>query len=265
MKHAFVVLAALLSLNATSQGQSLLPTVGQDPLPVEEEKASRRHSVPQWVIELSNMSESDRAAYLQAFQAAKVAYANNRLAVCESHLNTCELYFTRNPNVWLLRSSVCIQRGQYDKAETYIRQAQQADIDSHVVLLNLSLLHMAQGEYEAALENTDELLQTLAANAEAFGTRRSLTYRKFLCLIMLERTEEAKELVADISPIDDSPLYYYCQAALFMLQGNPSAATRDLNTADAIFAHDGHLPGYKQNLSLCGLRERMRQKKSQGK
>lgn len=265
MKSAFVALVALLSLNSVSQGQGLLPTAGQDPLPEEEEKASRRHNVPQWVIELSNLSVEDRTAYLQAFQAAKVAYASNRLAVCESHLNTCELYFTRNPNVWLLRSSVCIQRGQYDKAKAYIDQAQQADVDNHVVLLNLSLLHMARGDYQAALGETNELLRALPASAEAFGTRRSLTYRQFLCLIMLERTAEAKELVADISPIDDSPLYYYCQAALCMLQGNPSAATRELNTADAIFARDGHLPSYKQNLSLCGLRERMRQKKSQGK
>ncbi len=267
MKRAFVVLAVLLSLSSTGQGQALLPTVGQDTLTEEEEKekATRRHSVPQWVIELSNLSADERTAYLQAFQAAKVAYANNRLAVCESYLNTCELYFTRNPNVWLLRSSVCIQRGQYDKAKTYIDQAQQADTDSHVVLLNLSLLHMAQGDYQAALGETNELLQELPDSAENFATRRSLTYRKFLCLIMMERTEEAKELVADISPIDDSPLYYYSQAALCMLQGNPTAATRELNTADAIFARDGHLPGYKQNLSLCGLRERMREKKSQGK
>lgn len=261
MKHAFVVLAALLSLNATCQGQALLPTVGQDTLTEEEEKTSRRSGVPQWVIELSNLSEDERTAYLQAFQAAKVAYASNRLAVCESLLNTCELYFTRNPNVWLLRSSVCIQRGQYDQAQTYIEQARQADIDPHVVLLNLSLLHMAQGDYKAALSETNELLRELPDSAKNFGTRRSLTYRKFLCLIMMERTEEAKELVADISPIDDSPLYYYSQAALFMHQGNPTAAARELNTADAIFARDGHLPGYKQNLSLCGLRERMRQKR----
>lgn len=264
MKHALLAVAALLSLAHTGMGQGLLPTVGGDTEQEEQQKPANQ-GVPQWVIELSNLSEEDRNAYLQAFQAAKVAYASNRLPVCESHLNTCELYFTRNPNVWLLRSSVCIQLGQYEKAHAYINKALQSDEASEVAKLNLSLLHMAQGNYGEALLKTDEVLSQLTTAPETFGTHRSLTYRKFLCLIMLGRAEEAKELVADISPIDDSPLYYYCQAALYMLQGNPSAATRELNTADLIFAKDGHLPGYKQNLSLCGLREMMRKKKSQSK
>ncbi len=264
MKQAFVIALALFGLAHASMGQGLLPTAVDD-TPTEEEQKAQEQSVPQWVIELSNLAEEDRRAYLTAFQAAKVAYAANRFAVCQSHLNTCELYFTRNPNVWLLRSNVCIQLGQYELAKKYILQAQQAHLENDVVLLTLSLLHMAQGEYEAALGETDEVLRKCALSAETFGTRRSLTFRKFLCLIMLERTEEAKELVADLSPIDDSPLYYYSQAALFMLQGNPTAATRELNTADAIFARDGHLPSYKTNLSLCGLRELMLKKKSQSK
>ncbi len=264
MKHVLVVVVAILSLAHTGMGQGLLPTVGDNTEQTEQQKPINQ-GVPQWVIELSNLPQEDRNAYLRAFQAAKEAYATNRMVVCESHLNTCELYFTRNPNVWLLRSSVCIQLGQYEKAHEYINKALKSDEASEVARLNLSLLHMAQGNYSEAILKTDEVLSQLTTAPETFGTLRSLTYRKFLCLIMLGRTEEAKALVADISPIDDSPLYYYSQAALHMLRGNPSAATQELNTADLIFARDGHLPGYKQNLSLCGLREMMRKKKSQSK
>lgn len=257
-KHLLLLTIGLVQLHLC-HAQGLLPTTGFDSSETESQK-EKRPEVPEWVIALSNLSAEERTAYLRAFQAAKNAFAANRMAVCESYLNTCELYFTQNPNVWLLRSSICINLGQYDKAKDYIHKAQQADPDNKVTQLNWSLLHMAEGDYEISLRETDELLRQFDSSAATFGTRRSLTYRKFLCLIMLDRIDEATELIADVGPLDDSPLYYYCQAALCMLKGQTTQATRELNTADSIFSQDGHLPGYKQNLLLCGLREKMKKK-----
>lgn len=263
MKFALLPLITSLFVPQLTLAQGLLPTTGyQEVQEEQEENEKRSHQVtPEWVIELSNLSEADRNAYLQAFQAAKRAYAANRLAVCESHLNTCELYFTENPNVWILRSSVLISQGQYDKAERYLNKAEKADPDNSVIKLNKALLHMAVGDYKAALRETDDLLYQMGLSANTYGTRRSLTYRKFLCLLMLDKETEARELIADISPMDDSPLFYYCEAAFCMLRGDTATATRELNTADAIFARDGHLPSYKQNLMLSGLRDKISKKK----
>lgn len=262
MKQAFLTLSAFILLPPFGFAQGLLPTTGFDS---EQEQEEKKPEIPNWVIELSNLAEEDRNTYLRAFQAAKLAYASNRMAVCESHLNTCELYFTQNPNVWLLRASVCINLRQFTKAKEFIDKVLQVDPENHVVKLNLSLLHMAEGNYEMAMAETDALLRQFDTSAGTFGTRRSLTYRKFLCLLMLEQVAEAKELIADITPLDDSPLYYYSQAALCMLSGNPAEATRELNTADTIFAKDGHLPGYKQNLMLSGLKEKMLSKQAASK
>ncbi|MBQ4613679.1 MAG: tetratricopeptide repeat protein [Akkermansia sp.] len=261
MKHTYLTLLAFAFLPHMAFAQGVLPTTGFDS-EEETQKEKEKQEVPDWVIELSNLAEEERNTYLNAFQAAKIAYASNRLAICESHLNTCELYFTKNPNVWLLRASVCINLGQYDKAKEYIDKVSQVDPDNKVIKLNLSLLHMAEGNYEMAISETDELLRQFDVSAATFGTRRSLTFRKFLCLLMLERQAEAKELIAPITPLDDSPLYYYAQAALRMYDGSPTAATRELNTADTIFAKDGHLPSYKQNLILSGLKEKMRSKQA---
>lgn len=264
MKQAFLTLSAFILLPPFGFAQGLLPTTGFNSEP-EQEQEGKKAEVPSWVIELSNLNAEDRNTYLRAFQAAKLAYASNRMAVCESHLNTCELYFTQNPNVWLLRASICINLRQFAKAKEFIDKVMQVDPDNHVVKLNLSLLHMAEGHYEMSIAETDELLRQFDTSADTFGTRRSLTYRKFLCLLMLERLPEAKELIADLTPLDDSPLYYYCQAALCMLSGNPTEATRELNTADTIFAKDGHLPGYKQTLLLSGLKEKILSKHASSK
>lgn len=260
MKFALLPLIASLIVPQLTLAQGLLPTTGYQE--EQEENAKPKYqATPEWVIELSNLSEEDRNAYLQAFQAAKRAYAANRLAVCESYLNTCELYFTQNPNVWILRSSVLISQGQYAKAKLYLDKAEKTDPDNGVIKLNKALLHMAEGDHQTALRETDELLRRMGLTADTFGTRRSLTYRKFLCLLMLGRETEARELIADISPMDDSPLFYYCEAAFCMLRGDTATATRELNTADTIFAGDGHLPSYKQNLLLSGLRDKISKKK----
>lgn len=248
----------LVSPLATAQG--LLPTTGINEQQEKEPSQSDSQRVASWVIALSNLSATERAAYLQAFQAAKAAFAANQLAVCNTHLNTCELYFKGNPNVWLLRASICINLGRYEDALRYIKQVQEIEPDNDVVQLNLSLLHMARGNYEQSLEETTSLLSKLDTSMAHQGLRHSLLYRSFLCLLMLNREADAKELVATITPLDDSPLYYYCQAALCMMNGNPVAATQELNTADTIYATDGHLPTYKQNLSLSGLKQKAKNK-----
>lgn len=253
MKRLFS-LPLILACAAFCPAQDMLPTTGGEDAPAEQEKAP---AVPQWVIELSNLSEADRTEYLRNFQAAKVAYATNRPILCTTHLNTCEAYFDGNPNVWLLRAGVCILQKKYDDAEKFIAEAETVDTDNDVIRVTRSCLQLAKGEYRKALENTEAVLYNMEYTDDTLAMRHSLMYRKFLCLLMMDDVDGARKTVADVSPLDDSPLYYYSQAALHMLAGDPSAATCDLNTADAIFARDTNLTGYKQNLILSGLREKV--------
>ncbi|MDO5471118.1 MAG: hypothetical protein Q4F38_07425 [Akkermansia sp.] len=231
--------------------QEVLPTDAGAPQPAE----TQTEEIADWVKELSNLSPENRTIYTRAFALAKQAYARGLMAECESHLNTCELFTTSNPNVWNLRASVYISQCRFDEAQALLTSVRRSNPQDLVARLSFSMLYLGKGEYAKCIEETDALLEEIRYK-DMMQLSHSLIFRKVLCCLMLDREAEARALVADISPVDDSPLYYYSQAAFSLAKGDHRAATRDLYAADVIYASVGYLSGYKQAMNFSGISEK---------
>lgn len=246
MKSTFLIL--LLSASSVLMAQENLSTTAGDTQTSESQQAQ----LAEWVRELSNLPPEQRAHYTEAFAKAKQAYARGSLAECDSHLNTCELYTTSNPNVWNLRASVLISQRKFDEALPLLERVRSENRQDAVANLSFSLLYLGAGEYSKCLEETTALIETLRySNMEQLV--HSLRFRRMLCYIMLGKEDEARAEVADIGPLDDSPLYYYSQAVFSLQAGDRRAAQRDMNAADTIYASVGYIPAYKQALEFSGI------------
>ncbi len=248
--------AGIFMFGLTAQAD--LPTGGLPTTPAQqnpEEANEEDETIPEWVRELSNLPAESRSAYTAAFKAAKSSYAAGRMVECEAHLNTCEMYTTTNPNVWNLRASALISQGRYEEAQQHLDRVLSLDSQDSVARLSLSLLQLGMHRYEDCIATTDELLDMIRYK-EMDQLTYSLTFRKLLCLVMLERLDEARALVADYSPMLDAPLYYYSQAVFLYVEGDRKAALRELSAADSIFRGTGYLSGYRQALNVSGLTDR---------
>ncbi len=208
--------------------------------------------VANWVKELSNLPPEGRKAYADAFRMAKTCYAQGRMVECESHLNTCELYNRSNPNVWNLRASALIAQKQFEAAEPLLLAVRRLNPQDSVARLSLSLLYLGTNNYEKCLEETEQLIDDIMYK-DMMQLTHSLMFRKLVCLVMLERMDEARDVVAEISAMDDSPLYYYSQAVFALVEGNRKQAMSDMNVADSIYKSTGYLSGYKQTFTYSGL------------
>ncbi len=257
LKSTFILCTTLLCAAPATWAQGLLPTTGLQETKPDEPQKTATSALPKWVVPLSNLSAEDRQAYMLAFQKAKIAYNAGDLLSCEAHLNTCETYFRQNPHVWLLRSGIHINLKQFDKALPYIRQARQSEPDNNVATLQLSIIALAQGKYDESIQLCQELLNLPSIRNAPLSMQHLLVFRQFLCLIMQNKIDEAKKHIAHIDPLVDSPLYYYTQAVFLMLDGKFKAATLELNTADRIYYQDVHLSGFKQNIELSGIKEKV--------
>lgn len=255
MKTYLLPLLLLLLAFRPAPAQDLLPTEALSDKTTEGESKADLLSLP-WVIDLSNLAKAERDAYIEAFDAAKLAYREGRLVECESWLNTCELIYDQNPNVWNLRASALIAQKQFDEAEHNLRKVLNILPDSAVAHLNLSLLFLGRGDYEDCLTETNEVLSKISDKKGLRDLNQSLTFRKFLSLLMMKREEEALALVEDLTPLEDSPLYYYSQAALLLSRNDARAAQKELTTANTIYETDPYLYSYKQNLKFSGLMEK---------
>lgn len=254
MKILFL-LPALVSLMPTALAQSILPTATLSDNTEEQDNATGEFMTP-WFIDLSNLPKEERTAYVEAFDAAKEAYRKGCLVECESWLNTCELIYDKNPNIWNLRASVLVAQKQFDEAEQYLKKVLEALPDNSVAHLNFSLLFLGRGEYERCIQETDSLIQELQRERKMRNLKQSLIFRKFLCLLMLDREDSARMLVGKVTPLEDSPLYYYSQAALFLFHHDSRTAQRELTTGNTIYSSDPYLYSYKQSLKFSGLEEK---------
>lgn len=251
------VLASLWMAPLWGQG---LPTAG---LPThvslaeqgKEEDSPDEKKVAEWVVEISNLPIETRNEYTSSFAAAKKAYFQNEFPTCESYLVTCSLICDKNPNVWSLLASSYIAQKRFDEALPLLERVKAQHPEDNVTRLNLSLLYLGKHDFDACLRVTDELLEELRYDKDMLPLRHNLIHRKILCCLMLGKDGEARALLSGISPLDDSPLYYYGQAALSLSQGKPEEAVQSMKTADRIYSSVPILRSYKQNLSFSGLME----------
>ena len=245
MKALTLILLSLLLLLPQTQAQAV-PASTKD-------KATER--LPQWLMDFSNLPRNDREQYLRAFNNAKISYQQGQWVACIGYLADCEMIYRGNPNVWNLRACCLMEQKFFEEAAVELERVRKAIPNDPVTTMNLANLHLASGRYEQSITTLAELRRILP-----YDTPKELLYvldfRELLCLVMLGREAEARELVKELSPISDTPLYYYSQVVFALAQGNKMEASRNLRVVNSIFAKGNSLVPYQRALDISGIANR---------
>lgn len=238
----------------------LIPFFAQCPvhaqeIDLDEQSDSIVQELPAWLVNFSNLSREDRALYLETFNKAKAAYSQSQWIPCITYLADCEMIFQGNPNVWNLRACCLMEQKYFPEAEAELQRAIEALPNDPVTIMNLANLQLAQGKHEESIATIHALRGVLPPTTSQ-ELHDVLDFRELLCLVMLDKAEQARELIKHLSPISDTPLYYYSQAAFAMAEGNRTEATRCIRIVNRIFAKtNANLP-YQRSLNLSGLAQK---------
>lgn len=233
----------------------LLPALTAPSAAAAAPQAAATEEVPQWLAELSNLKPELRNEYIRTFSAAKLELARGNWVGCDTELTSCELLFNRNPHVWNMRTVCLIEMQQFDAAQRELNKAKEALPEDPSTLANIATLHMAKGEYRECITEMQELLSDphLSLKPEVADILR---FRVFLSYLMMGDFNTAAELVQDISPLSDTPLYYYSRAAICLYNNDTKGAQTDLQSAARIFNSAAALSPYQRALISCKLAER---------
>ena len=210
--------------------------------------------LPAWLVEFSNLPRNDREQYLRAFNNAKVAYQQGQWVACIGYLADCEMIYRGNPNVWNLRACCLMEQKYFDEAADELMRVRKAMPNDPVTVMNLANLHMASGRYQESITTIHELREMLPYETEP-ELLHVLDFRELLCHVLLGQMQEAKKLVKGLSPISDTPLYYYSQAVFALAEGNRVEASRNLRVASSIFAKGNTIVPFQRALELSGIAE----------
>lgn len=231
---------------------ALLPcTAQEEPLPA----APPAQQLPDWLIEFSNLPRLEREQYLRAFNNAKRAYQQGQWVACIGYLADCEMIFRGNPNVWNLRACCLMEQKYFDEAAAELERVRKVLPNDPVTAMNLANMHLARGRYAESITTIHELRNLLP-----YETPKELLYvldfRELICHVMLGQRKEADALVAGLSPISDTPLYYYSQAVFALAEGNRMEAARHLRTAGSIFSKGSIIVPFQRALELSGIADK---------
>ena len=220
--------------------------------PIQAQQGPAATELPQWLVDFSNLPRNDREQYLRAFNNAKHAYQQGQWVACIGYLADCEMIFRGNPNVWNLRACCLMEQKYLDEAAEELEKVRKVLPNDPVTAMNLANIRMARGQYAESIDTLRKLRETLP-----YGTPQELLYvldfREMLCHIMLGQEAEAKELVKGLTPISDTPLYYYSQVVFALAQGDRVGASRHLRTANSIFSKGNITVPYQRALELSGI------------
>ncbi len=211
--------------------------------------------LPEWAREFSKLGKEARAQFMLSFSIAKAAYSRESWAECVALCNECEVIFDGNPNLWNLRACALIELKAIDEAETYVNRSLAYQADDPIGMLNLANIQMARQEFEACIRT----LQALRHDIRPTNNPDQLdifTFRQLLCHLMLRQEMEARDLVADINALHDSPLFYCAEAAFAIYRNDSDAARRALDSASRIYGRSPLLQAYRKWLEDCGLRDK---------
>ena len=223
----------------------------EEPLPAK----APAQQLPDWLIEFSNLPRLEREQYLRAFNNAKRAYQQGQWVASIGYLADCEMLFRGNPNVWNLRACCLMEQKFFDEAATELERVRKALPNDPVTAMNLANMHMALGRYRESISTLHELRRLLPYEAPQ-DLLYVLDFRELICHVMLGQQQEAKQLIAGLSPISDTPLYYYSQAVFALAEGNRMEASRHLRTASSIFSKGSTIVPFQRALELSGIADK---------
>ncbi len=222
-----------------------------DPEFSEEELAK----LPPWQAGFNRLSKQDRLSYATAFTKAKAAYNVEQWATCLALLNDCELIYNESPNTWNLRACALLGTGALDEAEPHIQRSLALNANDSVALMCQSELLMLRKDYKGSIEVLQKLRRLHHPSTQR-ALHDAFSFHQLLCHLMLRQEMEARALVADQTPLCDTPLYYFAEAAFRVYNGDSAGAMEPLRSAVNIFGNGGTTSSYRKWMNKCGLADK---------
>lgn len=246
--------AVLAIIPANAQGQQPSPQNNPNTVVPRGEKGKEMNAekLPAWLVSFSNLPKADRQKYLQGFARAKEAFQKGDWNGCILEITNCEIIFNENPNSWNLRLSCMIELKQLEHADEYLAKVKQELPKDPVTLLNIANLHMVRQEFQPCIDELTRIIRNMPYDTEE-ELINIMRFRIMLCHLMLGHEDQAEDIIKDLSPLDDTPLYYYGKAAINIYYGKRQDAMMDVNSANNIFSKNQATVPYQRGITASGL------------
>lgn len=197
-----------------------------------------------------NLPEADRNKFLEHFNEANRLFAQKRVFETLEACDKAHKVFAESPEIYNMRGSCYVELRAFDKALAAFEKADELSTDNLSIQFNIGEVHFVTRRWQKAHDVFSDLLTKLPDTDVALG--RLAEFKILLCKIKLDDLNSAKILAEKYDYLDDSPYYYFSQAALAYQQEDLVSAEQWLGRAARIFADRAVLAPWHDTLVEFG-------------
>lgn len=131
-----------------------------------------------------------------------------------------------------LRGAIFTKLGQYDEARGIFNAILATDPNYFPAAFNLGEVQFVAGDYEGSLETFQRIRRRDPRN-------ELVRFKILVCLLLLNRDDEARKIAQGLIPAGSTPAWYYAQAMLARQAGDEKLANKHLTAARSIYQDAG--------------------------
>ncbi len=202
-----------------------------------------------------NLPEERRNEFIKHLEEAGRLFQQKRVFETLEEIGKAEKIFKDSPEIYNLRGSCYVEMRSFDKALADFEKALTYAKDNPSIEFNIGEVYFVTKEWKKALEAFEKILKALEAlpkQANILSLGRLVEFKILLCKKKLGMNKEAKAMAEKYDHFDDSPYYYYAQAAIAYDDDNLVKAEEWLATASRVFQDPNVLAPWQDTLVEYG-------------
>lgn len=218
----------------------------------EEDKTAKpgKKKALQYQIDLDNLTAEQRQDYYTKLFKAQTLFNQKRIFETIAEINEVHQIYSKAPSSLNIQGACYVEFRNFEKAKASFKLALESHPDNPNVLFNLAEIDFVTQQWQESHDILNRLITEFPKQNESMI--ELIKFKIFLCKIKLDKQEEAKEIAAATSFLDDSPMHYYSNAAVEYADDNPSKAEEWLARASRVFSNNATIAPWQDTLIEFG-------------
>jgi len=222
------------------------PLYAQEEAPAETEVADLLPSQKAF----SNLPEEQRKEFVTNFGEATRYFQQKRIFETLEALDKAETIFDESAELLNLKGSCYVEMRAFDKAMEAFDGALEISPDNTSIRFNVAEVLFVTKQWQESHDRFQEILKEVPKNNTSLG--RLIEFKILLCKKKLGQNDEVVIMAEKYDYQDDSPYYYYAQAALAYEDGDLLEAEQWLARANRIFRDPNVIAPWQDTLVEFG-------------
>lgn len=197
-----------------------------------------------------NLPEETRKDFIKNLEEANRLFQEKRVFESLEFLDKANRIFGDSPEILNLRGSCYVEMRSFDKALKDFTKALTLSKDNPSIEFNIAEVYFVTKEWQKSCDTFEKVFKSIPK--ENIALSRLVEFKILLSKKKLGKTAEAKAMAEKYDFLDDSPYYYYAQAAIAYDEKDLINAEQWLARAGRIFRDPNVLAPWQDTLVEYG-------------